>query len=219
MADKYERLYGLDLPRNRVKLDRKAKLMAEYTGMTFGKRILEVACGTGVFTSRFALTGVAIDAIDTSYKMLSKQSRYSLDYGGPVVLSLMDATSTTFQDAKFDAVVGGYALQWIPLDLLFREVYRVLKTGGRVAFVTDNGINPVAFMWRLINYIDSIRRDKIYPSLILPWVVKDKLEQAGFRNVVLKPVEFVYDRKVNFFLESVPILNKFGGSLFIGAEK
>lgn len=214
MASKYEKLYGLDSPRNWDKLDRKAILMIDYTRMCRSQHVLEVACGTGVFTRRFASTGAYIHAIDTSPGMLSHQKPLLHVYP-----SVMDATNTKFRDNEFHSVVGGYALQWINLYLLFREAYRVLKPGGRVAFITDNGINPVAFTWRLINFVDSLSKDRIYPSLMLPWVIKSRLKSAGFKNIVVQPIEFVHDRRVNTFLESVPVLKEFGGSLFIGAEK
>jgi ubiquinone/menaquinone biosynthesis C-methylase UbiE len=67
--------------------------------------------------------------------MLAQARRKS---GGlPVEFRLMDAEKLEFEDATFDVVFCGFAVWFLP-DILrgMREMRRVLRPGGRLAFST-----------------------------------------------------------------------------------
>ena len=111
-----------------------------------GDVVLDVACGPGNFTRRFAAQvggeGLAV-GIDASATMLD---RAIADTPGDAIAYVRgDAVRLPFADASFDAVCCFAALHlfaepWVALD----HMVRVLKPGGRLALLASvrRGIGP-----------------------------------------------------------------------------
>jgi ubiquinone/menaquinone biosynthesis C-methylase UbiE len=103
-----------------------------------GAQVLDVATGTGkvAFAAARAVGPKGrIIGIDLSGGMLA-QARHNTG-GLPVEFRLMDAERLEFDDATFDVVLCGFAVWFLP-DMLsgMREMRRVLRPGGRLAFST-----------------------------------------------------------------------------------
>jgi len=108
-------------------------------GPVEGKRILEVACGTGRFTVTLAKQGADMVGLDISAAMLvqgrSKAAKVGVD--DRVAFMLGDAARLPFPDDHFDAV---FAMRFFHLAdrpvTFLRELRRVSK--GQVFFDTFN---------------------------------------------------------------------------------
>jgi len=106
-----------------------------------GSRVLDVACGPGLFTRRFADAvapgGIAV-GVDLSVPMLTQAVRRSAgDRDGPVYVRA-SAHALPFPDAAFDAVSCYAALYLIPdPERALAEITRVLRPGGRVALMAS----------------------------------------------------------------------------------
>jgi demethylmenaquinone methyltransferase / 2-methoxy-6-polyprenyl-1,4-benzoquinol methylase len=96
-------------------------------------RVLDLATGTGdiaVLACRQCTTGMVIGA-DFSQNMLREAQKRFVDE--PVSWQACDANCLPYQDQSFDAVTFGYLLRNVDDSLVvLREVFRVLKPGGRV---------------------------------------------------------------------------------------
>jgi SAM-dependent methyltransferase len=110
-------------------------------GLTPGDGVLDVACGPGNFTRRFAHlvgeTGLAI-GIDASPTMLERAVRDSPDPFGNLLYVRGNAVELPFRDRSFDAVCCFAALHlfaepFVALD----HMTRVLTAGGRIAIFTS----------------------------------------------------------------------------------
>jgi SAM-dependent methyltransferase len=110
-------------------------------GLTPGDGVLDVACGPGNFTRRFAhlagQTGLAV-GIDASPTMLERAVRDSPDPFGNLLYVRGNAVELPFRDRSFDAVCCFAALHlfaepFVALD----HMARVLTPGGRVAVFTS----------------------------------------------------------------------------------
>ena len=104
-----------------------------------GQRVLDVACGPGVYTSAFAsrLTGDGfVIGVDESGQMLERAAfNNSHDR---VVYMRADTLSLPFDDGAFDAVCCFGALHLLPEPLgVLREMVRVLAPHGRIAVLTS----------------------------------------------------------------------------------
>jgi len=101
-----------------------------------GAVCLDLACGTGDITFRLArrYRQGRIVGLDLTEEMLGyARSRNSYPN---VEFTLRDMCATGFADNSFDIVTGGYALRNAPeLAKALSEVKRVLKPGGRAAFL------------------------------------------------------------------------------------
>lgn len=101
-----------------------------------GRRVLELACGTGRHTARLVEGGARVTAVDFSRGMLAVAKQRLA--GRDVTFVEADlAAPLPFADASFDLVLCCLALEHLrDLDPLFAEVRRVLVTGG--AFVCSD---------------------------------------------------------------------------------
>jgi ubiquinone/menaquinone biosynthesis C-methylase UbiE len=90
------------------------------------ERLLDVGCGPGELTQRFADSGALVCAIDISARMVELTQARGID------AQLADAEQLPFDDDDFDCVFAGWVLYHVPgLDRALDECARVLKPGGR----------------------------------------------------------------------------------------
>lgn len=100
-----------------------------------GKTILEYGCGDGLNTVVLAHRGAKIVALDISAELLDvAHKRLEVNDCQDVELLLGSAHSLPLEDESVDVIFGMAILHHLQLDLASREVWRVLKRGGRAIF-------------------------------------------------------------------------------------
>jgi SAM-dependent methyltransferase len=108
----------------------------EYLAPMRGKTVLQLG-GEGEYAIKFVLAGAAeAYCVDPSVETLKLGKRTAEAYG---VLPKVEfvrgiAERLPFPDDFFDAVYGNAVLHHTLVDLAAREIYRVLKPGGRASF-------------------------------------------------------------------------------------
>jgi SAM-dependent methyltransferase len=101
-----------------------------------GKRVVDFGCGSGANTALLTNRGAHVWAIDISEDLL-RLGRRRLEVSGRDGAATFIAGSAhdlPFPDASIDVVFGIAILHHLDLDLVSREVRRVLKPGGRAIF-------------------------------------------------------------------------------------
>jgi demethylmenaquinone methyltransferase / 2-methoxy-6-polyprenyl-1,4-benzoquinol methylase len=94
-----------------------------------GSLVADLACGTGDLCNELARTGYRAVGIDFSGGMLANATT-----GAPLVQG--DVLRLPLAEGRTDGVVCGFALRNVTaLDALFAEVARILRPGGRAAFL------------------------------------------------------------------------------------
>ena len=97
--------------------------------------ILDIPCGTGVYSERFKERGCEVVAADASLPMLKKTGQRQ----GDVPRVLCDIHRLPFRDDAFDAMMTIRLFQHYPKDdvtRILQELRRAIKPGGRVIFDT-----------------------------------------------------------------------------------
>ncbi len=103
--------------------------MLDRLGLPRGSRVLDVACGTGDLVRALAARGLRPIGVDLSPGMLAQAHA-----DAPMLLG--DALALPLPDASLDGVTCGFALRnLVDLDAFFAETARVVRPGGRVAFL------------------------------------------------------------------------------------
>ncbi|GGC75415.1 methyltransferase domain-containing protein [Hoyosella rhizosphaerae] len=108
-------------------------------GLQPGSTVIDVACGPGNFTSRFAEAvspdGVAV-GVDVSVPMLRRAVRTNRHPNAVYVRA--DGTQLPFGDGVFDAASCYAALYLIPEPFrVVDELIRLVRPGGRISIMTS----------------------------------------------------------------------------------
>jgi demethylmenaquinone methyltransferase/2-methoxy-6-polyprenyl-1,4-benzoquinol methylase len=97
-----------------------------------GDRVVDLACGTGDLCEQSRVRGANVTGVDFAGEML----RAAQLRGVPTEFVKADAASLPMPDASVDVVTCGFALRnFVSLPEVFAEVARILKPGGRFAFI------------------------------------------------------------------------------------
>lgn len=132
-AESYERIY--DKPERQDDL---RALTASLPGLFAGRRVLELACGTGWWTARAAAPARRWLATDASERTLAVARRKPLP--ACVELRVADAYAPALGGETFDAAFAGFWWSHVPLARLrpwLATLHAQLEPGARVVLL-DN---------------------------------------------------------------------------------
>jgi SAM-dependent methyltransferase len=106
-----------------------------------GQLMLDCGCGTGQYV--MALLAAGADAWGIEFEE-DKVARFKADNPQQAHRVIVgDVQSLAFEDARFDIVLANEVLEHVPDDALgLREMYRVLKPGGRLFVFSPNRLYP-----------------------------------------------------------------------------
>jgi SAM-dependent methyltransferase len=143
------------------------------------KRVLDVGCGTGTLTQRFAdEVGAEVCAIDTSERMVELARARGVD------ARVADAEQLPYDATSFDCVVAGWVLYHVPaLAQAIAECARVLTPGGRLVASTYREDN-MSELWELIEPGIGDRE-----PLTFSHATGERLLSASFERVERRDVE------------------------------
>ncbi len=99
-------------------------------------RILDLGCGQGIFSRILKKKNAIVYGIDLSKKLIQKAKQYP-DSEGIHFYTLNAENMSIFQNEFFDRVISILSIGNIRrIDLVFKEVYRILKYQGLFYIVT-----------------------------------------------------------------------------------
>lgn len=227
IAHHAETVWGWGTPAGRIRADRRKSYLARYGSAAPDRDILEIGCGTGMFTTALAASGARVVAFDLCWELLCQVPRSPGRAGRPHVF-VGDVEHLPLPDASFDAVVGVSILHHLNLRPALAEIKRVLKPVGRVVFSEPNMLNPQIFVQKHVPFIKRWLGDSPDETAFVRWALASELRQAGFGGVRVTPFDFLHPWTpepaipvvlgVGALMESLPVARELAGSLLITAS-
>jgi len=101
-------------PIGNILLQDQERVLAEFLGDVSGKRVLDMATGTGRAALALARRGAIVTGVDASREMLSVARTRATDAGLTIDFAEGDAHALVFSDRSFDAVVCLRMLMHVP---------------------------------------------------------------------------------------------------------
>jgi SAM-dependent methyltransferase len=125
--------------------------LVEHAGVKAGMRVLDVACGTGVVAVTAARHGARVTGLDLTPELLKEARANARIAGVDVEWHEGDVEQLPFEAETFDVVLSQFGHMFAPRpDLATREMLRVLKPGGTIAFSTWPPELFIGRMFRLV---------------------------------------------------------------------
>lgn len=114
-----------------------APRLVKFARIGSGQRVLDVGCGTGVAAIAAARAGAKVTGVDLTPELLEYAKENANVAGTAVEWHNGDVEQLPFADAAFDVVVSQFGHMFAPRpEVAVREMLRVIKPGGTIAFST-----------------------------------------------------------------------------------
>jgi ubiquinone/menaquinone biosynthesis C-methylase UbiE len=114
-----------------------APRLVAFAGVRAGQQVLDVGCGTGVVAITARHCGARVTGIDLTPELLQRARENMAIAGVDLEWHEGDVESLPFGDATFDTVLSQFGHIFAPRhEMATREMLRVLKPGGAIAFST-----------------------------------------------------------------------------------
>ena len=234
VAEKGEEVWNWSSPAGHLRWQRRVDMFREFLGSSLNyeegggnKKVLEIGCGTGLFTEQLALTEHQIVAIDISSTLLNLAKKRI--NRSNVVFEKEDAHKTSFGNDSFDFIVGSSALHHLDSGAALKEFFRILKPGGKIMFTEPNMLNPQIAVQKNIPFIKKLAGDSPDEKAFIKWSLKKILAGNGFIDIFIENFDFLHPAIPKFLLsyagrlcvmmEYIPVLKEISGSLVIKAGK
>jgi SAM-dependent methyltransferase len=128
-----------------------AAKLVKFAQVKSGQRVLDVGCGTGVVAVTAAREGAKVFGLDLTPVLLERARENASIAGVDAEFVEGDAEALPYPDASFDVVLSQFGHIFAPRPAVAtREMLRVLKSGGRIAFSTWP---PEHFIGRMFGFI------------------------------------------------------------------
>lgn len=120
-------------------------MFARLSGLPSGARVVDLGCGSGVFTNVLQQRGYRCSGVDLSPKLIAiaQASFPGIDF------QTGDIERLPFADASFDGVLLSGVLHHLPeRSRCAAEVFRILRPGGKFVAFDPNRMNPFMYLYR-----------------------------------------------------------------------
>ncbi|MBF0553583.1 MAG: methyltransferase domain-containing protein, partial [Nitrospirae bacterium] len=189
IKDRAEDIWGWNSPAGMVRAERRANYFIKLGGILPDKDVLEIGCGTGVFTEKIDKTGAKITAVDISNDLLDLAKRRVVQN---CFFQKANAHDLPYRELSFDTVIGSSVLHHLDVEVAVRELFRVLRYNGKLVFAEPNILNPQVFLERKIAFLRPLCHVVPHETAFLRTSIKRLLENYGFIDVKVFPYDFLH---------------------------
>ena len=111
--------------------------LIKFSGVHGGDRLLDVGCGTGVVALTAAQVGAKVSGSDLTPELIIRAKENAQISNLSIDFKVADVEDLPYQDNEFDFVLSQFGHMFAPRpEVAIKEMLRVLKPGGTIAFST-----------------------------------------------------------------------------------
>lgn len=169
------------MPQDTPYIRRHVAEMLSFAAITPDDRVLEVGCGMGRYTLPLADAGVRIEGLDLYAQLQSKTVPFH-------EVDVLNAPAG--MHGAFDAVIGFFTLHHLhDLELSFAAMAKLVKPGGRIAFLEPNALNPLYYLqiaitpgmtWEGDRGIVDMRKGRVFRAMRSAGLQDLRVRRFGF---------------------------------------
>jgi 2-polyprenyl-3-methyl-5-hydroxy-6-metoxy-1,4-benzoquinol methylase len=220
-----EMTWGWGTSAGRKRAERRAHLILKNAHIMPNQKVLEIGCGTGMFTEKFMESGASITAVDISPDLLELAQTRGLPE------EQVRFIEGRFEDCQlggpFDAIIGSSVLHHLNIMQALHKILTLLKPSGYFCFAEPNMLNPIVYCERKFRkYFPHVSADE---TAIIRWQFAHQLLEAGFTEIDLIPFDWLHPATPTLLIplvsllgataEHVPLVREFSGSILIRSRK
>ncbi len=140
--EKYDMWF--ETPIGRLVRQYESRLLIEMARPGQGEKILDVGCGTGVFTADLLAAGSQVTGLELSLPMLRRAGKKAS--GRPFHMVQGDMRRLPFATGSFDKTMSVTAIEFLDEDAqsAVAQMFRVTRPGGLVVVASLNSLSPWA---------------------------------------------------------------------------
>jgi len=220
-----ELIWKWGTPAGQVRAKRRAKLINIGVRLGPDSNVLEIGCGTGMFTEMFAQIGCSIIAVDISAALLRKAEERKLPKER--VRFMQKRFEGCDIDGPFAAIIGSSILHHLQLNDGLSRIYELLKPNGIMCFAEPNMLNPQVVVERKLRWMfPYVSSDE---TAFVRWALRNDLQKTGFQDIEIVPFDWLHPSvprqlinlvsAIGRVIENIPLLCEFSGSLHIKAVR
>ena len=201
-----------------------------------GERILEIGCGSGLYTRELARAQARVTATDYAPSPLAQAKRNVGRLAPRVEFRIEDAQRLSFTDESFDKVLMSEVVEHVPEPgRAIAEAARVLRPGGLLVASTPSRFSPLNLAYgvkrRVRRYAFNEHLHEFTPGSFRRLVAAHlDVESLQFVNFVLPyPVDELYLRAgspgllvlelVEHTLTRLPVARRLGWTMIVQARR
>ncbi len=230
VAELGEAVWNWSSPAGQARLRRRIALFANALGLAAGpKRVLELGCGTGLYTEQMAPRCAELVATDIAEVLLAQARTRVPARHVRFVAQNLEAVRAADLGPPFDGVYGCSVLHHLDLDVTLPQLRPLLAPGAALAFSEPNLWNPQVrlmfsrWQWARRRWATSDTEMAFYAGEL-----ERSFEDHGFEVVALFPFDFMHPaipagavaaaERLERFVERVPVMRYLAGSYFVHAR-
>lgn len=159
--------------------------------------ILEIACGTGIvskYLPEIFTKGEKIISTDLNPDMIEIAKKKVKE--GSIEWKVADMQELPFDDSTFDLVFMQFGIMFAPdKEKSFREIYRVLKPGGKLIFNVWQSLEKNQFAFITNEVVSGYFKENPPPFYKIPFSYNDEeeikniLSKVGFSEISLDKIK------------------------------
>jgi len=226
ISENPEETWGWSTPAGQLRAQRRANYFIELGNITQNSKVLEIGCGSALFTQKvYEATHANIISTDLSEDLLTIARKKLPE----VSFELQDAMNLPYGENSFDVVFGSSILHHLEMDVALAGMLKVLKPGGKLIFAEPNMLNPQIFMQKNIPALKKAMGDSPDETAVVRWKLAKQMKNAGFSIVKIFPYDFLHPavppkwipfvKKTGEIIEKIPFVKEIAGSVIIFGQK